>query len=570
MPDSAELRKAVNDAIELAISESGYPEAGLPNTPLRLTVVSALAEGADRVVAKEVLERKGSNLVCVLPVAQENLQVYRDDFPSADSQQEFDQLLADAWQQLYLPPEIKVPRDATQEQRADGYLWAGKEVVRNSDVLIAIWDGQPSRGVGGTADLIRWMRQRDAGRSEPSPTSPQGPARRALSSALLGPPAADEAVLAAPGPLRIIVSPKPVHDPTVDEGPLWDAAAAAVRERLRGDLKGLDEFNRKGVKDWERSAEQTMNDLAPARYRQYPRLDGILKQITPHLNRADQAAIIAQRGFVSWAYILFGCTALATVIAALQAVVFPGLWELTIVELALIIASVAIVRFESVWKNNNKHWFVYRFLAERLRTTFYLLAVGGSPETDFDVGGTSEEPARNDWVQRAFMAVLAEGALKQEEPPEGPETLSSLIREYWMGGQIKYFERTSKKLMRRHHAVRKLVSCVLGATIVAAVLHSLRIWPFHSGDTQALIMCAIGLPAVVAALSNVRSLREYARHSFRYARMAAVLHRYLEKFDDEPDIKDLRQLAVEVSALLTAETNGWLLEVSAQSLEDHT
>jgi hypothetical protein len=572
LPEVDELRKAVNDAIDLAISESGYPEGRLPNTPVRLIVVSALAEGADRLVVKEVLDRrKGSKLVCVLPVAEDHLQVYRDDFTSADSQQEFDHLLAGAWQRLYLPPEIIVPPDATQKQREAGYLWAGKEVVRNSDVLIALWDGQPSRGAGGTADLIRWMRERDVGRSEPSAAIRQGPARRILASALLGPPAADEAVFDVPGPLRIIVSTTADHEPAVDDGQPWDAAAVAVRERLRGDLAGLDEFNRKSFEkaDWDRSAEQTMNDLAPARYRHWPRLNGILEQITPHLNRADQAAMAAQQKFVRSSYALFGCTALATIVAALQAVVFPGLWELTIGELALIIASVVIVAAEKRWKNNNKHWFVYRFLAERLRTACYLLAVGSPPETEFDVGGTPEEPMQNEWVRRAFTAVLAEGDLRQKETPEDPETLSSLIRKHWMGGQMTYFERTSQKLMRKHQALRKLLYGVLGATIVAAALHSLRIWPFHSGDTQALVMCAIGLPAAAGALSNARSLREFSRHSFRYARMAAILRRYMGKFDDESGIDDIRRLAEDVGSLLTAETRGWLVEVSAQGLEIH-
>jgi hypothetical protein len=255
-------------------------------------------------------------------------------------------------------------------------------------------------------------------------------------------------------------------------------------------------------------------------------------------------------------YAFFGCTALATIIAATEAVVFPGTWALTLVELALIIASVIIVAAENVWKNNNKHWFIYRFFAERLRTTCYLLAVGSVPELEFDVGGSIEDPTQNEWVRRAFRAVLA-------------ESLSLPIRVHWIGGQMKYFDRTSKKMIRKHHVVRRLIYAVLGATIVAAVLHSLRIWPLNSGDTQALVMCAIGLPAGAAALSNVRSIREFSRHSFRYARMAAVLRRYTEKFDDESTIEDLRQLAEEVGDLLTAETRGWLVEVSGRGLEIH-
>jgi hypothetical protein len=33
---------------------------------------------------------------------------------------------------------------------------AGKEVVRRSDILIAVWDGQGAKGLGGTADVVHF------------------------------------------------------------------------------------------------------------------------------------------------------------------------------------------------------------------------------------------------------------------------------------------------------------------------------------------------------------------------------------------------------------------------------
>ena len=120
---------------------------------------------------------------------------------------------------------------------------------------------------------------------------------------------------------------------------------------------------------------------------------------------------------------------------------------------------------------------------------------------------------------------------------------------------------------RQHLTVVGLLYGVLGATIVAVLLHSLRIWPFDSGATQALIICAIGLPAVAAALSNIRSLREFGRHAFRYQRMAAVVRWYLSESDEQASIDDLGLLAEEVGRLFTAETGNWLVEVSEHDLE---
>jgi hypothetical protein len=576
LPEGQDLRKAVDDAIGLAIEQSGYPKVGLRNTPLRLVVVSALADGADRLVAEEVLLRspQGNKLVCVLPVTEKDIDLYRADFESDDSRHDFDRLREKAGQQIE-PPSDLVPSAPTQEQRNAGYLWAGKEVVRNSDVVIAIWDGQSSGDVGGTADLIHWMRERDdieGAASDPAEGIRPRPRRGAIAYALFGSSVPEEHALGVTGPVRIIVSTNTKRAPRVDSGPDWEAAIAAKRERLESDLKNLDKFNQTrfdNATDWQRSVDQVMNDLAPADYRESLRLCGLLKQIAPPLNRADQAAMAAQHWFLWSSYAFFGSTALATIVAALQVVVFPGLWELAFGELALLIASIAIVGAERRWKNNNKHWFAYRFLAERLRTAYYLLAVGCIPPTDFDVGGTAEEPAQNDWVQRAFAAVMAGCDARRQVISEDPETLNSLIRNHWMGGQMNYFDRTSKKLMRKHNRVLSLLYTLLCATIVAAVLHGLRIWPFHSGDTEALVMCAIGLPAAAGALSNVRSIREFSRHSFRYARMAAVLRRYTKRFNDELDIDTLRQVATEVGDLLTEETRGWLLEVSQRDLEIH-
>jgi hypothetical protein len=546
LPEGKELLKAVikavNDAIDLAISRSRYPGAGR-HTP-KLVAVSALAEGADRLVAWEVLNRNGG-LVCVLPVAEKDLDLYRSDFESEKSRQEFDDLRGRAQRQIE-PPENLPP-----QERDVGYLWAQQAVARNSDVIIAIWDGQRRRGVGGTADLIRRLRDRDTEKRTERPP--------------------EEPVLEETGPLRIIVHVGDGHSPYVyvDEDPPYDVAAAAAQDRLRRERAGLEAFNHRDFKDWQRWTQRTMDELAPAYYRQWPRLYNLLTQIAPPLTRADQEAIAAQRAFRWFAYALFGFTALATILAALQAIVLTGTWELTLGELALIIAAVAIVYWERGWKNNNKHWYVYRFLAERLRTTFYLLAVGRVPDTDFDVGGTTQDPTRNDWVRRALIAILAQADSGKSGTPEDPETLSSLIRVHWMGGQLRYFERTGKKMTRRHHTLIGLLYGVLGATIVAALLHSLRIWPFHSDETEALIMCAIGLPAVAGALSNIRGLREFSRHAFRYTRMAVVMRSYLEQIGEESSIDDLGVMAEKVGNLLTAETRGWLVEVSGHGLEMH-
>jgi hypothetical protein len=42
--------------------------------------------------------------------------------------------------------------------REDAYLDCGMETVNGSDVLLAVWDGDPARGKGGTADVIEYAK----------------------------------------------------------------------------------------------------------------------------------------------------------------------------------------------------------------------------------------------------------------------------------------------------------------------------------------------------------------------------------------------------------------------------
>ena len=42
--------------------------------------------------------------------------------------------------------------------RDDAYLDCGMETVNGADVLVAVWDGQPARGKGGTADVVEYAK----------------------------------------------------------------------------------------------------------------------------------------------------------------------------------------------------------------------------------------------------------------------------------------------------------------------------------------------------------------------------------------------------------------------------
>jgi hypothetical protein len=112
-------------------------------------IVTSLAEGADRIFAKEAL-RANLKLICVLPLARSD---FLDDFSDAGSREEFKMLVERASHVVYSNGEPAASRQSAYES-------ASNYIVLRSDVLVSIWNGQPGRGKGGTADSIDQARRR--------------------------------------------------------------------------------------------------------------------------------------------------------------------------------------------------------------------------------------------------------------------------------------------------------------------------------------------------------------------------------------------------------------------------
>jgi hypothetical protein len=136
----AEMEK-INAGMEQAVAciLAAYPG-------YKFRVLSSLAEGADRLLAKRLLLLPGAHLWVPLPLPE---QEYLKDFASPTSQREFNDLLSKAGRVISMPP---------SKEREQGYLAAGMYVLDHSDVLLAVWDGQSAQGVAGTAGIVAQAR----------------------------------------------------------------------------------------------------------------------------------------------------------------------------------------------------------------------------------------------------------------------------------------------------------------------------------------------------------------------------------------------------------------------------
>ncbi len=111
----------------------------------RIDGYSSLAAGADQLFATEVLTAGGRLHVVV---------------PSAD----YDTTLAGEDLVLYhrlLGVRFRNDSAAFCGAGEDAYEAAGRWIATESELLIAVWDGQPARGRGGTADTVAYARTLD-------------------------------------------------------------------------------------------------------------------------------------------------------------------------------------------------------------------------------------------------------------------------------------------------------------------------------------------------------------------------------------------------------------------------
>lgn len=106
-------------------------------------VICSLAVGADTLVAEQMLH-SGAQLRVIVPC-----DGYEATFKDDASLRQYKSLLAEASSVELLP--FSAP-----SERA--FLAAGRKVADECDLLLAVWDGQPARGLGGTADVVNHAR----------------------------------------------------------------------------------------------------------------------------------------------------------------------------------------------------------------------------------------------------------------------------------------------------------------------------------------------------------------------------------------------------------------------------
>jgi hypothetical protein len=135
VPDEAKSRQAIRDFL----AQHKESHRGI------VYGISSAASGGDQLFAESCIELE-IPLRILLPR------------PAAEFRADFDEA---SWQRTVRIMENAISLEVTgrHESRSEQYYDCGIQTVAESQLLVALWDGQPARGAGGTQEMVSYARK---------------------------------------------------------------------------------------------------------------------------------------------------------------------------------------------------------------------------------------------------------------------------------------------------------------------------------------------------------------------------------------------------------------------------
>jgi hypothetical protein len=560
----------IGRVLDLIVAKVGSHKEGLSpeifsDVAPSLTIVSALAEGADRMVAQAGLVR-GMRLDVVLPFIQSE---YANDFRSETSKAEFGDLLSHAGAVLVLPGD--------RQDDGKAYEAAGLTLLDQSDIIIAVWDGGVSRGRGGTTALVDAAARFsvpvihvDAKAAVPTLLKWAGLAQfpvnvGALSDVPRKEFAADTAMTLVDRLLQV-----PSTEGATSDG--------------RAEQEGLVRYFNRGFNRFNRSPSWPL--LQGAFGVRKPRLGDVVLQrpeetsstCSGWLSSLDCSAVAAPAvdayGFADAIAIRHGnlfrgsfisnfvLAAGAVVCAALSIVFKDYKTSLTVIEIVLL----SLLVFKTVisrWRNWHNNWLEAREVAERLRAALPLWALGARPANYH-----GEESTWTGWYVRAVLRELGmrPGTLDASGAAAARGVLETVIAD-----QTEYHRTTAARMKQLEHRMEWFGLVLLALTFLLGVGYLLvNRFIATVPDDWALVVAALSaaLPAIASASYGIRVIGEFdgtrqrsERTKLELSKLAAALKKDQEA--TPTDVARLRARAQATADVLLGDVARW--RVAAES-----
>jgi hypothetical protein len=527
--------------------------------PPRFRFVSPVADGADQIAAEVALEL-GWELQVVLPFERSE---YRASLANHGARERFDALLQRAACILELP--------GHDERLIDAYVMTGRATVAHCDALIAVWDGLPPRGRGGTGEVVQFAITRGTAVIH-LPLVPDAPGRLLWSAfdpavvTLSDEPGAErpldrggmDALLQAllmPPPdsqelrfLRRFGAERSRQIRTRIEYPLLLAAAGVSR-------LGAKDFANKHCEaqirdEWRRYRQGCVDAL------QLSAPIGLLEEAYSWADRLATHFAQTYRSGHIFNFVLGGIA----VCLGLSAFMAPHLkLEEAVLEMLITLAIIlnAQIGTRQEW---HRRWLDYRQLAERLRPMRSLKLLGIAAP---DPPGTETNPVPKRWLDW-----YASGIWRAMGCPSGSidaacaHHLARAIADHEVAPQVAYHERHADQIEKLDHRLEAIGTILFGATLlvsVATIVAYATDAAFMNVYGNWFTLVSAGFPALGTAVFGIRFQADFGGDAVRSMATASTLRQIDEELRKEVSLSRAADLAEQAGRIMLADLDEWRL-----------
>jgi hypothetical protein len=583
----ATLRTILNQIQAAARDIAGqYPEifAG----PARLRVISPLAEGTDQIVAAEALSL-GYALHVPLPCPSATyLSAFQTPSPGAgeDPRTTFAHLLAQAQSVQILDASPEAPLGPA------AYAAVGRAVLRHTDVLIAVWDGAPAAGQGGTGEVVEQARAWQLPVVRIDPWRPGDwifeanstvPARQTLEGAvqdMLRPPAASHAAVQTArraAPQRVARTPLAEYLATRPwpgiggSFALTTRWAAGILLPLPIVTLGRATIHRARMEwraVWRHADAALVHSVDQGIEEYYVWAEGLGNRYgTLHRDAASTPYLLAPFAVLLALLAHWG----ETLIGGRAAAVF-GWTEV------LVLLGIVTLYQRAVARRYHDRWIDYRSLAEELRQLAFLWPLGRPLPVIELVGESEGEAPQFAWVGWYVRAVVRDlGLCPGTWTQVHLETLREVLATAFIGSQISYHTRTAERFERVSARLEQITVWTFICALVIGLLHvsvfgqyapvegtlSASGSPIVRSATWQVVaifgaIMAIYLPALGAAVHGFLSQGDFRNLAHRSQRMCEHLAPLATEVAHAPlRFEDLGVAAEKAAAVMRDEVVYW-------------
>jgi len=557
------LRDRVRDVLR-QIEESGRAllaaeRDSFASLDLQLRFVSPIADGADQIAAEVALDL-GWELQAILPFERTR---YRASLANHGARERFDTLLEKAVCLLELPGD--------PEHGLDAYVMTGRATVAHSDVLVAIWDGLPPRGRGGTGEVVQLALTRGTAIVH-VPLSPGGDTRILWSA--FDPTVvtvADDPGVARPlersdvdALLRGLLMPPPDDQElrflnrflrerlprirTRIEYPLLLTAAGVRRisardvNSMHAEVQIRDEWRR-----FRAGCGEAYNINTPI---------GLLEESYSWADRLATHFAQTYRSGHIFNFVLGG----VAVCLGLAAFMAPHLrFEEASLELLITLAIIlnAVIGSRQQW---HRRWLDYRQLAERLRPMRSLKLLGIAAP---DPPGTATNPVPKRWLDW-----YASGIWRSMGCPSGAidrpcaAQLGRAIAAHEVEPQVSYHERNARQIKLLDHRLEQMGMMLFAATVLVSIATLVSVVfgeDFVNRYGNWFTLVSAGFPALGTAVFGIRFQADFGGDALRSMATANTLRQIEHELGKDVSLSRAADLAEQAARIMLSDLDEWRL-----------